>query len=169
MRKICISLSKGGVGKSTGAVCIAHALAMAGRRVLLVDTDDQGQDGCLLGVETARGLPEVIAPTEKTPSNLLETLQEDNNREMRGNSTAPAKQQVTETPAWQDVETVVGKHGIMDGGKAVDRAKVTFSLGQDTLHDLDNFRPAERRRRGVRLGKGRLIEELLRTAMASDR
>ncbi|MCY3974333.1 MAG: AAA family ATPase [Simkaniaceae bacterium] len=64
MRKICISLSKGGVGKSTGAVCISHALAMAGRRVLLVDTDDQGQDGFLLGVETTRGLPEVIADGE---------------------------------------------------------------------------------------------------------
>ena len=64
MRKICISLSKGGVGKSTSAVSIAHALAMSGRRVLLVDTDDQGQDGFLLGVETTRGLPEVIADGE---------------------------------------------------------------------------------------------------------
>ena len=40
MRKIAISLSKGGVSKSTTSVSIAHGLALAGKRVLLVDTDD---------------------------------------------------------------------------------------------------------------------------------
>lgn len=50
MRKIAVHLSKGGVGKSSSAVTIAHGLALHNKRVLLVDTDDQGQDAFLLGV-----------------------------------------------------------------------------------------------------------------------
>lgn len=60
MRKIAVSLSKGGVGKSTVAVSLAHGLALAGKKVLLVDTDDQGQDSFLLGVNPPTGLAEVL-------------------------------------------------------------------------------------------------------------
>lgn len=61
MRKICISLSKGGVGKSSSTVSIAHGLALAGKKVLLVDTDDQGQDAFLLGVKPPYGLADVLS------------------------------------------------------------------------------------------------------------
>jgi chromosome partitioning protein len=60
MRKICISLSKGGVGKSSTAVSLSHGLALAGKRVLLIDTDDQGQDSLLLGVKPSLGLADVL-------------------------------------------------------------------------------------------------------------
>lgn len=60
MRKIAVTLSKGGVGKSTGAVSIAHGLALAKRKVLLIDTDDQGQDAFLLGINPERGLADVL-------------------------------------------------------------------------------------------------------------
>ncbi len=60
MRKICISLSKGGVGKSSTCVSLAHGLALAGKKVLLVDTDDQGQDSFLLGVKPKYGLADVL-------------------------------------------------------------------------------------------------------------
>lgn len=60
MRKLTISLSKGGVGKSSTAISIAHGLALKGKKVLLVDTDDQGQDGFLLGVKPEKGLADVI-------------------------------------------------------------------------------------------------------------
>lgn len=60
MRKICISLSKGGVAKSTTAVSIAHGLAMVGKKTLLIDSDDQGQDSFLLGVHPKQGLAEVL-------------------------------------------------------------------------------------------------------------
>ena len=60
MRKIAITLSKGGVGKSSSAVAIAHGLALQGKRVLLIDTDDQGQDAFLLGVNPQHGLAGVL-------------------------------------------------------------------------------------------------------------
>lgn len=60
MRKICVSLSKGGVGKSSTCVSIAHGLALAGKKVLLIDTDDQGQDSFLLGVTPKHSLADVL-------------------------------------------------------------------------------------------------------------
>ena len=60
MRKIVVALSKGGVGKTTSAVNLAAGLAKAGRRVLLVDTDTQGQAAGVLGVAGAAGLADVL-------------------------------------------------------------------------------------------------------------
>jgi chromosome partitioning protein len=59
-RKIGISLSKGGVGKSTTAINLASGLALAGFKVLLVDTDTQGQDSFMLGVKPKAGLTELV-------------------------------------------------------------------------------------------------------------
>jgi chromosome partitioning protein len=44
---------KGGVGKTTTAVNVAAALALAGQRTLLVDLDPQGSVGRALGLEVA--------------------------------------------------------------------------------------------------------------------
>ncbi len=59
-RKIGISLSKGGVGKSTTSINLASGLALAGFKVLLVDTDTQGQDSFMLGVKPKAGLTEIV-------------------------------------------------------------------------------------------------------------
>ncbi|MFO8032713.1 MAG: AAA family ATPase [Desulfohalobiaceae bacterium] len=59
-RSISISLSKGGVGKTTTAVNLAAGLAHAGYQVLLVDTDTQGQVSYMLGVDPPAGLTEFI-------------------------------------------------------------------------------------------------------------
>ena len=59
-RKICVSLSKGGVGKTTTSVNLSAGLALAGFRVLLVDTDTQGQSGYMLGQSPVAGLTEVL-------------------------------------------------------------------------------------------------------------
>ena len=59
-RKIGISLSKGGVGKSTTSINLASGLALAGYKVLLVDTDTQGQDSFMLGVKPKAGLTELV-------------------------------------------------------------------------------------------------------------
>lgn len=59
-RKISVSLSKGGVGKTTTAVNLAVGLSLAGFKVLLVDTDTQGQSSYMLGVTPKAGLTELV-------------------------------------------------------------------------------------------------------------
>jgi chromosome partitioning protein len=59
-RTIAVSLSKGGVGKTTTAVNLSAGLALAGFKVLLVDTDTQNQDGYMLGVKPTAGLTEYM-------------------------------------------------------------------------------------------------------------
>jgi len=53
MRRIAVSNEKGGTGKTTTAANLAHGLAIAGRRVLLVDLDSQGNGKRALGVNGA--------------------------------------------------------------------------------------------------------------------
>ncbi len=59
-RTVGVIISKGGVGKSTTAVNLAAGLALHGKRVLLVDTDTQGQASYLLGVKPSAGLTELV-------------------------------------------------------------------------------------------------------------
>lgn len=72
MRKIAVSLSKGGVGKTTTAVNLGAALALAGQRVLLVDTDTQGQCASILGVRPEQGLAAVATGEIALRDALLE-------------------------------------------------------------------------------------------------
>jgi chromosome partitioning protein len=73
MRKIVISLSKGGVAKSSTAVALAHGLALQKKRVLIIDTDDQGQDAFLLGVKPTLGLAEVLNEEVQAKDAIFET------------------------------------------------------------------------------------------------
>ncbi|SMD06331.1 chromosome partitioning protein [Desulfocicer vacuolatum DSM 3385] len=59
-RKICVTLSKGGVGKTTTSVNLSAGLALAGYKVLLVDTDTQGQSAYMLGKKPVAGLTELL-------------------------------------------------------------------------------------------------------------
>jgi chromosome partitioning protein len=60
------------VAKSGTAVSLAHGLAMAGQKVLLVDTDVQAQCSDMLGVHPKRGLAEVVAGLGDPLSALVE-------------------------------------------------------------------------------------------------
>jgi len=58
-RRIGVSLSKGGVGKTTTSVNLSAGLALAGFKVLLIDADTQGQAAYYLGVKPKGGLAEL--------------------------------------------------------------------------------------------------------------
>ncbi len=55
-RRMAIFNHKGGTGKTTTSVSVAAGLALRGYRVLLVDTDSQGNVGVSLGVKSERTL-----------------------------------------------------------------------------------------------------------------
>jgi len=71
-RIIAISLSKGGVGKTTTAVNLAAALSLENKRVLLIDADTQGQVGQVLGVQAAHGLAEIVSGEISSDSALIQ-------------------------------------------------------------------------------------------------
>ena len=66
MKTIAIVNQKGGVGKTTTAVTLAHVLAVHGRRTLLVDLDAQGNVADALGMEKRPGLYEFLIEGEPT-------------------------------------------------------------------------------------------------------
>ena len=47
---IAVAIQKGGVGKTTTTISVAHGLAMRGRKVMIVDFDTQGQCATYLGL-----------------------------------------------------------------------------------------------------------------------
>ena len=59
-RRIAVFNHKGGTGKMTTAVSVAAALAAKGKRVLLVDTDAQGNVAASLGIKCEKSLYHVL-------------------------------------------------------------------------------------------------------------
>ncbi|MBT5855672.1 ParA family protein [bacterium] len=60
VRKICIINYKGGTGKTCTVVNLAHALAMKGKKVLIIDTDPQGSSGYHLGIDSSHTLYDLL-------------------------------------------------------------------------------------------------------------
>lgn len=71
MRTIAVVNQKGGTGKTTTAVTLAHHFALQENRVLLIDTDPQGHVAVALGMKKGPGIRNLI---ERAASNGTERL-----------------------------------------------------------------------------------------------
>jgi len=60
MKKLAVMTLKGGTGKTTTAVNVAHGLSLSGKRVLLIDCDPQRSVSSTFGVESERGLDRLL-------------------------------------------------------------------------------------------------------------
>ena len=63
-RVLAVGSEKGGVGKTTTAVTVAHAMSLQGFRVLLVDLDSQGNCAIALGVKPRKTTYEALVLKE---------------------------------------------------------------------------------------------------------
>lgn len=61
MKRLAVMTMKGGTGKTTTAVSVAHGLSLSGRRVLLVDCDPQRNSAISFGVVSERGLDTLLS------------------------------------------------------------------------------------------------------------
>jgi chromosome partitioning protein len=67
---ITIANQKGGVGKTTTAVTLAHGLVLQGKRVLLTDLDPQGQCASILGLKQEPGAFNLLV-ADQSPSQII--------------------------------------------------------------------------------------------------
>ena len=60
MVTLAVANQKGGTGKTTTAVTLAHKLAIDGYRTVLIDTDPQGHVSAALGLKKAPGIKSLV-------------------------------------------------------------------------------------------------------------
>jgi chromosome partitioning protein len=60
MRKISVINYKGGTGKTSTVVNMAHGMALGGKKVLIIDTDPQGSASHYLGIRTSVTLYDLL-------------------------------------------------------------------------------------------------------------
>jgi chromosome partitioning protein len=74
MRSYAVMTMKGGTGKTTTAISIAHGLSLSGRRVLLVDCDPQRNVALTFGVKGERSLARLLVSGEVDILNVRENF-----------------------------------------------------------------------------------------------
>ncbi|MDA1353040.1 MAG: ParA family protein [bacterium] len=75
-RRICVINYKGGTGKTCTVVNLGHGLALAGKRVLIVDTDPQGSSGYHLGIRNPKySLYDLLVGNATSPECIVNARQ----------------------------------------------------------------------------------------------
>lgn len=90
---ITIANQKGGVGKTTTAVSLAHGLVLAGKRVLLIDLDPQGQCATILGLAQEPGAFNLLI-ADQPPNQIIRTTDRENLFVILGNKKTATAQTV---------------------------------------------------------------------------
>lgn len=75
MIKISVQNLKGGTGKTSTVVNLGHALALQGKKVLLIDTDSQGHIATHLGIKHDPTLYDLIASDTAVEECIVEARQ----------------------------------------------------------------------------------------------
>jgi len=75
VRSIAVINQKGGVGKTTSAVNLGHALALRGHRILLLDMDPQGHMAAALGIfrPPRHGMDDVLLDGASLADRMIST------------------------------------------------------------------------------------------------
>ncbi len=74
MKKFAVITCKGGTGKTTTVINVAHCLAMSGKKTLIVDCDSQANVGMAFAQTPARGLAELLTTGDVDISPLRPNL-----------------------------------------------------------------------------------------------
>ena len=99
-RTITICNQKGGVGKTTTAINLAHGLSLKNKRVLVIDLDPQGQCATKLGLDSQMGAYYFLTTLPASPNEMVFVRQwiretgRDNLKLIPGNSMTSSAQMI---------------------------------------------------------------------------
>lgn len=74
MKKIAVITCKGGTGKTTTVINLAHCLSLSGKKTLIVDCDSQGNVGMAFDKQPQKGLAELLTTGEVEITSLRPNL-----------------------------------------------------------------------------------------------